>query len=117
MKDASCDVNRERPWRVALSFVSAVDRHGKNRYDWREVISGEFVSWFRFAFFCPAPILICSSLKAADSAKWKYFRTGNAEDSSATPRAGYALMGGGAQQDPAFKFLCERTNGGDFLIL
>jgi cyanophycinase len=26
-------------------------------------------------------------------------------------------MGGGAQQDPAFKFLCERTNGGDFLIL
>jgi cyanophycinase len=26
-------------------------------------------------------------------------------------------MGGGAQQDPAFLFLCERTNGGDFLIL
>ncbi len=26
-------------------------------------------------------------------------------------------MGGGAEQDPAFKFLCERTNGGDFLIL
>ena len=28
-----------------------------------------------------------------------------------------ALMGGGAKQDPAFHFLCERTNGGDFLIL
>jgi len=26
-------------------------------------------------------------------------------------------MGGGARQDPAFKFLCERANGGDFLIL
>jgi cyanophycinase-like exopeptidase len=26
-------------------------------------------------------------------------------------------MGGGAQQDPAFLFLCERANGGDFLIL
>ena len=26
-------------------------------------------------------------------------------------------MGGGAKQDPAFKFLCERANGGDFLIL
>jgi len=26
-------------------------------------------------------------------------------------------MGGGAQQDSAFRFLCERANGGDFLIL
>ena len=26
-------------------------------------------------------------------------------------------MGGGSKQDAAFKFLCERANGGDFLIL
>jgi len=39
-------------------------------------------------------------------AKWKYFRAGNASDRTATPRAGYALMGGG-EQDPALKFLCE----------
>ena len=26
-------------------------------------------------------------------------------------------MGGGGKQDPAFKFLCERANGGDLLIL
>lgn len=50
------------------------------------------------------------------SAKWKYFRAGNAADSTATPRAAFALMGGG-EQDPALKFLCERANGGDFLIL
>jgi cyanophycinase len=50
------------------------------------------------------------------SAKWKYFRAGNAVDSSATPRAGFALMGGG-EQDPALKYLCGRANGGDFLIL
>ena len=50
------------------------------------------------------------------SAKWKYFRAGNAADSTATPRPGIALMGGG-EQDPALKFLCERANGGDFLIL
>src|SRR5271170_3831877 len=50
------------------------------------------------------------------AAKWKYFRAGNAADSTATPRAGFALMGGG-EQDPALKFLCERANGGDFLIL
>jgi peptidase S51-like protein len=61
--------------------------------------------------------LICSSLAPAASAKWKYWRTGNAEDSSAVPRTGFALMGGGAKQEAAFQFLCERTNGRDFLIL
>jgi cyanophycinase len=50
------------------------------------------------------------------SAKWKYSRAGNAADSTATPRAGLALMGGG-EQDPALKYLCEHANGGDFLIL
>jgi cyanophycinase len=50
------------------------------------------------------------------SAKWKYFRSGNAADSTVTPRGGFALMGGG-EQNPALKFLCERANGGDFLIL
>jgi len=50
------------------------------------------------------------------SAKWKYFRAGNAADSTAIPRAGFALMGGG-EQDPALKYLCEHANGGDFLIL
>jgi cyanophycinase len=60
-----------------------------------------------FAVFLPAPVA---------SAKWKYFRSGNAADSTVTPRAGLALMGGG-EQNPALKFLCERANGGDFLIL
>ena len=50
------------------------------------------------------------------SAKWKYFRAGSASDSTVTPRPGFALMGGG-EQDLALKFLCERANGGDFLIL
>ncbi|MGB8474408.1 MAG: cyanophycinase [Candidatus Acidiferrum sp.] len=56
------------------------------------------------------------ALAPAASAKWKYLRAGNAADSTATPRAGFALMGGG-EQDPALKFLCQRANGGDFLIL
>ena len=50
-------------------------------------------------------------------AKWNYLRTGNAADSTAQPKSGYALMGGGAKQDPAFLWLCQRTNGGDFLVL
>src|SRR5882757_3315842 len=51
------------------------------------------------------------------AAKWRYTRTGSPTDVAVVPRSGYALMGGGAKQDPAFHFLCERTNGGDFLIL
>jgi cyanophycinase len=49
--------------------------------------------------------------------KWKYLRVGHAADSTVAPHPGYALMGGGAKQDPAFLWLCERTNGGDFLVL
>lgn len=62
-------------------------------------------------------LILLFLLPSTISAKWKYFRTGNATDSTAIPRGGFALMGGGAQQDPAFKFLCERANHGDFLIL
>jgi cyanophycinase len=63
-------------------------------------------------------LLILSALLAPSAqAKWKYYRTGHADDSHATPRPGFALMGGGTKQDAAFRFLCERANGGDFLIL
>ena len=62
---------------------------------------------FSFSLFLLAPGV---------SAKWKYFRAGNAADLAVTPRPGFALMGGG-EQDPALKYLCEHANGGDFLIL
>jgi cyanophycinase len=75
------------------------------------------MSLWRFGRFAGTLVLAWGSLAPSAVAKWKYFRAGNAEDSVVTPRAGYALMGGGAQQDAAFKFLCERTNGGDLLIL
>jgi cyanophycinase len=48
-------------------------------------------------------------------AKWKYLRSGNSADS--TVSAGLALLGGGSQQDTAFQFLCDRSKGGDFLVL
>jgi cyanophycinase len=64
-------------------------------------------AFLSFAVFLLAPVA---------PAKWKYFRSGNAADSTVTPRAGFALMGGG-EQEVALKFLCERANGGDFLIL
>jgi cyanophycinase len=46
-----------------------------------------------------------------------YFRAGNTANIAATPRAGYALMGGGTDLDEAFKFLCDHAGGGDLLVL
>ena len=48
---------------------------------------------------------------------YQYFRVGNAADVSARTQAGFALMGGGTDLDEAFKWMCERAGGGDFLIL
>ena len=49
---------------------------------------------------------------------YQYFRVGNASDARPSGvRAGFALLGGGKDLDEAFRWLCERSNGGDFLIL
>ena len=51
---------------------------------------------------------------------YQYFRVGNAADvsiMSIKTQAGFALMGGGTDLDVAFKWMCDRAGGGDFLIL
>jgi cyanophycinase len=70
------------------------------------------IFWMATAVLIVAAALPCSAL-----AKWNYYRLGNAADSVATPKGGIALMGGGSKLDAAYQFLCERANGGDFLIL
>ena len=52
----------------------------------------------------------------AQAQSYKYFRVGNKEDIQTKPVAGIAMMGGEAY-DEAFRWLCEKGNGGDFLIL
>src|SRR5579871_930806 len=48
----------------------------------------------------------------------RYARVGNAANASAAaPKAGFALMGGGKDLDEAFRWLCDRAGGGDFLVL
>lgn len=59
--------------------------------------------------------LTARSACAADS--YKYFRTGNKEDVQTKAVAGIAMMGGGSDLDEAFRWLCNKGNGGDFLIL
>jgi cyanophycinase len=48
---------------------------------------------------------------------YRYFRLGNSRDAQATPRGGFALIGGGKDLDAAFQWMCRRSGGGDFLIL
>lgn len=60
-------------------------------------------------------VLTANSALAADS--YKYFRVGNKEDVQTKPEAGIAMMGGGSDLDEAFRWLCNKGNHGDFLIL
>jgi cyanophycinase len=48
---------------------------------------------------------------------YQYFRLGSTEDSQAKPSFGIAMMGGGTDLDEAFRWLCKKGNGGDFLIV
>ncbi len=53
----------------------------------------------------------------APAKSYQYFRIGNKEDIQTRPVAGIAMMGGGTDLDEAFRWLCNKGNGGDFLIL
>jgi cyanophycinase len=55
--------------------------------------------------------------EAQGAAQYNYFRMGSANDVAAKTEAGFALMGGGKDLDEAFRWMCERAGGGDFLVL
>jgi len=61
-------------------------------------------------------VILTTAALAADPS-YKYFRTGNPNDVVSHPQPGYALMGGGSDLDEAFRWMCQKANGGDFLIL
>lgn len=68
------------------------------------------------------PRIVVCALALAGSAMaaeptYKYFRSGNPNNVTTTPQAGYALMGGGTDLDEAFRWMCRKANGGDFLVL
>jgi len=48
---------------------------------------------------------------------YKYIRIGQKNDIETKPSAGVAMMGGGSDLDEAFRWLCQKASGGDFLIL
>lgn len=60
-------------------------------------------------------LLVCIPAAGIDSS-YQYIRIGN-KDVKTAPTAGIAMMGGGHDLDEAFRWLCRKANGGDFLIL
>lgn len=64
-----------------------------------------------------AVLSLCLFATLAHAASYQYFRVGNSQNSNAAPLPGTALMGGGKDLDEAFRWLCHKGNGGDFLIL
>ena len=51
------------------------------------------------------------------AASFQYMRMGANSDRTTKPRFGIAMMGGGSDLDEAFRWLCNKGGGGDFLIL
>jgi cyanophycinase len=68
------------------------------------------------AVLCSLLVTFVPSAAAADSS-FQYIRIGHKDDAKTTPVGGIAMMGGGKDLDDAFRWLCQRANGGDFLIL
>ena len=62
-------------------------------------------------------LLLIFALPIAQAQSYKYFRLGNPNDVQTKPSAGIAMMGGGSDLDEGFRWLCNKGNGGDFLVL
>lgn len=62
-------------------------------------------------------LLSAAGLEGQSAPAYSYFRAGNPADVPFAGRAGFALMGGGTDLDQAFRWLCARSGGGDFLVL
>lgn len=48
---------------------------------------------------------------------YSYYYAGNTEDVTTATFPGYALMGGGSDVDEAFRWMIQRSGGGDFVVL
>src|ERR1035438_1733599 len=62
-------------------------------------------------------LAVCWTPTLGHAASWQYFRLGSKDDVTTQPIAGTAMMGGGSDLDEAFRWLCLKGNGGDFLVL
>jgi cyanophycinase len=62
-------------------------------------------------------LILCGNAPVSHAADFKYIRQGNPRDVQTRAEAGVAMMGGGSDLDEAFRWLCAKANGGDFLVV
>lgn len=75
-----------------------------------------FSKFFQITILC---LVFCVyvPLYAASSPSFNYTSVGNSEDKKCQPKSGIALMGGGKDQDDAFKWMIEQAGHGDVVVL
>ncbi|MDG4657331.1 cyanophycinase [Ectobacillus antri] len=64
-----------------------------------------------------AAALVAPSLPASAAANYKLYTVGSTTNVSPTTTFGQVMMGGSTDVDEAFKWMIEKANGGDFLII
>jgi cyanophycinase len=62
-------------------------------------------------------VIFCGIVVVTQAESYKYKRLGSDLDAQTHTDPGIAMMGGGGDLDEAFRWLCGKANGGDFLIL
>jgi len=67
--------------------------------------------------FALSLLTLCLAASSAHAGSYQYLRIGNKNDIQTKPAPGIAMMGGGSDLDEAFRWLCQKGDGGDFLIL
>ena len=72
---------------------------------------------YRRALSLASLLTVLLAASFAHAASYQYFRIGNKSDVETNPVPGIAMMGGGDDLDEAFRWLCQKGNGGDFVIL
>jgi cyanophycinase len=64
-----------------------------------------------------AIVVLTLAVPAFAGKQFSYFRIGNTNDVTTSTTAGTVLMGGSTDVDAAFQWLCDRSGGGDFLVI
>jgi len=62
-------------------------------------------------------LVLLSVVPSEAGKKYAYIRTGNAANAYTATSPGFVLMGGGADVDDAFRWMCSQAGNGDFLVL
>ncbi|MGB6801407.1 MAG: hypothetical protein WBE31_04015, partial [Candidatus Sulfotelmatobacter sp.] len=71
----------------------------------------------RYLFLTLLLTLVLCASAVSHAAEFKYIRQGSPQDAQTRTEAGIAMMGGGNDLDEAFRWLCAKARGGDFLVV